>query len=841
MTVVTKAMLGVLLWLLAVLPATAAGPQPGQAPQANAPTPGPAAELYRKLASVGLDAAAVHHIRDAALDREDIHITLDDGTIAFTQAVNGRITGAFFVGEGEVLLIPPNQAERGSLALFTGAAVLEEKFITAYFRFNDDTAAELQPWLRPAANPEEFLEKWGATARTLAQADALRLLAGFLNAWPAENPDHMLRARLQSTKLGIFDVYYDTLAAEQIVVDKFSFSNGVGYYDVLAAFPMRSARAAQGRPWEGAALQMAGTASVARRFHVTHYQVSAQVQPPTALEAEAILDVEVRSGGDRICFFELSRYLKVRTVEADGRPVEFLQNEALEGSDLARRGNDVVAVIFPQALRSGQRLQLRFVYGGSVLAEAGPGLLYVGERGIWFPNRGFTMADFNLEFRYPLGWTLVATGKLVSHQTVGEEQVSRWVSERPIPLAGFDLGQYRVETAKAEGAEVKVYATGSVERSFPAAVQTVTPPAEQGAYYPPGAAVVAVPAAPPAPVAQAQAVAQTAARAVDFFSQHFGPFPYGSLAVSQFPGRLSQGWPGLIFLSSYAFLSAAERVQAHLTPFESLLANQFMLVHETAHQWWGDLVIPRSYRDQWLMEALANYSAVLALEKERPADCKTLLEEYRELLLSKNKQGERVADAGPVTLGFRLSSSHFPSGYEAVSYGRGTWLLHMLREMLRDGQQPQGARGPGRGAAEEPFLRALRGLRERYQGKEVSTRDFQHALEEELPDSLRYEGKKSLDWFFEGWVNGSAIPQLKLKDVKLRRQASGMTASGLLLQEEAPAELVTSVPLYGQTADGLMFVARVFADGPHSSFQIKVPPGTRKLVLDPYETVLRRP
>src|SRR5574340_1165371 len=146
----------VLLWLAAMLAAPAANSQPGQASQAAAPSPGPAAELYRKLGSVGLDAAAVYQIRGAALDREDIHITLDDGTIAFTQAVNGRITGAFFEGEGEVLLIPPSRAERGSLALFTGAAVLEEKFTTAYFRFNDETAADLRPWLRPAAHAGEF-------------------------------------------------------------------------------------------------------------------------------------------------------------------------------------------------------------------------------------------------------------------------------------------------------------------------------------------------------------------------------------------------------------------------------------------------------------------------------------------------------------------------------------------------------------------------------------------------------------------------------------------------------------------------------------------------------------
>ena len=57
-----------------------------------------------------------------------------------------------------------------------------------------------------------------------------------------------------------------------------------------------------------------------------------------------------------------------------------------------------------------------------------------------------------------------------------------------------------------------------------------------------------------------------------------------------------------------------------------------MQAHETAHQWWGDLVGWKSYRDQWLVEALASYSAILAYEKDRAADCKqspaTKVEEF---------------------------------------------------------------------------------------------------------------------------------------------------------------------------------------------------------------------
>ncbi|MCU1331083.1 MAG: peptidase rane alanine aminopeptidase, partial [Candidatus Angelobacter sp.] len=75
-----------------------------------------------------------------------------------------------------------------------------------------------------------------------------------------------------------------------------------------------------------------------------------------------------------------------------------------------------------------------------------------------------------------------------------------------------------------------------------------------------------------------------------------------------------------------------------------------MLTHETAHQWWGDAVDWVSYRDEWIVEALANYSALVLLEKQHPGDMRTALTYYRGELLRETRNGI-IAEAGPVTLG----------------------------------------------------------------------------------------------------------------------------------------------------------------------------------------------
>ena len=53
---------------------------------------------YRALRTVGLDPQNVFKIREANIEREDVHIWLNDGTIAFTKSVDGHITGALFRG-----------------------------------------------------------------------------------------------------------------------------------------------------------------------------------------------------------------------------------------------------------------------------------------------------------------------------------------------------------------------------------------------------------------------------------------------------------------------------------------------------------------------------------------------------------------------------------------------------------------------------------------------------------------------------------------------------------------------------------------------------------------------
>ena len=75
-----------------------------------------------------------------------------------TTPARGRITYAYFEGEGEALVVPHSLVERKSMGLFTGSAILEERFKTAYFAFCGGEA-ELLEAMQHAGFPQAHIRE----------------------------------------------------------------------------------------------------------------------------------------------------------------------------------------------------------------------------------------------------------------------------------------------------------------------------------------------------------------------------------------------------------------------------------------------------------------------------------------------------------------------------------------------------------------------------------------------------------------------------------------------------------------------------------------------------------
>src|SRR5437764_4409563 len=121
-----------------------------------APAAGTAAEIARAIRENSFDRDECYRVRDLTLTREDIRIYFTDGHLIFSKPVAGRRVAAVFSadvegGDGEVILMPPDRAERRSLAAYIESPNLDEHFRAVLLLFTGDEYQQLKSQL--ADNP----------------------------------------------------------------------------------------------------------------------------------------------------------------------------------------------------------------------------------------------------------------------------------------------------------------------------------------------------------------------------------------------------------------------------------------------------------------------------------------------------------------------------------------------------------------------------------------------------------------------------------------------------------------------------------------------------------------
>src|SRR5271165_3824404 len=110
---------------------------------ADAPAPGPNSDpTYQQLRNLTLGAEAVG-VSNFDLKRDAGTFHLHSGTVCFTSPVQGKVTGAVFVGDGNLVITPP-PSEAGMLKLLTKENEFSENFSHLVLRFTDSTYDEIK-------------------------------------------------------------------------------------------------------------------------------------------------------------------------------------------------------------------------------------------------------------------------------------------------------------------------------------------------------------------------------------------------------------------------------------------------------------------------------------------------------------------------------------------------------------------------------------------------------------------------------------------------------------------------------------------------------------------------
>lgn len=787
---------------------------------ASAQSPAPAHELAVALNAAGLDPAQCYRIRDAIVTREDARFYLTDGYLIFGRPVNGAPVTAVFSadtegGDGEVLMLPPDRAERRSLAAYTGTPTLDEHITGAVFVFSGagDRAQfdeiRRRPGVRNAPDIGVLLaERWNSRVAAAMSGLEARLALDLLGGGGREG---FFQAFLAGRKLGSFDIAYDPHAYEQLSAGQVVTREGRAWWDTWTSFAARSRRNA---------------AAPAPEIQVLSYRIEVALDAELNLRCVTRIRVRATEESRSVIPFDLSGQMRVSSAAIDGATAEVYQRETVKGmaaqpNVVNATGNELILVVPPHSLEPGSEHEVEIRHEGHVITDRGNGVYFVGARGNWYPNRGAQFATYDVTYSYPKDLSLVGAGVVKEDRIQGDRHVTRRVPSGPVRLLAFNVGQFERKQTERNGVALEIVSNSEIENAIHASETAAVPvpvaTARPGRGARPSSSQAGALTIPePAPVSQMEHIAQDVADAIAFYRARFGAPPLDNLEVSPVPGTFGQGFAGMLYLSTLSYLPATARPLNTMSPYEQAFYGELLRAHETAHQWWGNVVTTASYHHEWLLEALANYSALLFLESHKgPKFTEGILDAYRAQLVAKGPDGLEAEAEGPLVQGRRLESSANPNAWNAVAYGKGTWVLHMLRRRMGDA----------------PFLKMLAELRRRFEFRDITTEDFRLLCAEFLP--AKAEDPK-LEDFFDVWVYGTGIPGLRLTYA-----VKGTQLTATVTQTGVPDDFSVLVPVEIQTGRGKVTREVRTASEP-VTITVPVAGATAKAVLDPASSVLRR-
>jgi len=216
--------------------------------------------------------------------------------------------------------------------------------------------------------------------------------------------------------------------------------------------------------------------------------------------------------------------------------------------------------------------------------------------------------------------------------------------------------------------------------------------------------------------------------------------------VTSITGGHGQAFDGFLHLSEFSYE-------------EHPGATELFRAHEVAHEWWGHTIGWQSYRDQWLSESFAEYSAMMFVQSTVKGGDRyfaEILDSYDGIVQGNMSGGfskfnrpwlvvrnaSYRARLGPIGIGYRASTSDVPFGYLIQTYYKGPMVLHMLRMLLS-----------ARTHNDDLFLKILRDFVKQFKGKDAGTEDFQRVVEQDAPGNWSF--------FFNDWIYGSDIPDVR--------------------------------------------------------------------------------
>ena len=669
------------------------------------------AELLSRIRGSSLVPAEAVALRNVELELGPAIFEMQRGILFPAAPVAGRTVELVFIGQARFRLEAPDEIEAGQLELFTGERALEVPVEEAVLVLaNEGAVAELlrgppphevRPELK--ARAEEIHRRWLDRAerrRAGVESAIFKLLVG------DEAFQQYFALWCHSFELGDFVYQLDPEEQEQITLASFRPIDLTGWERLRLKHHIR-VQQRKGR-WLDVRLENLGAWDVWMSrswspnrgpalpgtvgFEPEHYELDVTLKRRhLLLEGQARLHLKAETAGRRVLRLELMPDLRIsRVADAEGRELYYF------------RSGDETAVLLPEPTTVGDTLVLDVTYAGPALEWTADRTYDLQDTSYWYPRCGTVdRATYDVTLRWPKKYDVVASGRLVDRGREGRFIHERRRLDVPSIAFSFAVGNFVVERRQVGDTALTVAFSrrGNVRPS---------PELRSG-------------------------IVEAVSSSFEFFEDVFGDYPLDELTVVTVPREFSQSYMG--------FITLADSLVQFPDPTASSAAWQrdTTIAHELAHQWWGNTVGWWSYRDQWLSEGMANYSALLFDSRRtggRGNNLAIMSSGWRNSLSRTTMEGRTIESLGPIVLGNRLNSSRARNGYRTIVYRKGAVVLAML----------------ARAVGEEQFLQMLRSLADVAAHRVLTTEAFLKALE-------RMSGLE-LQGFARQFIYGTGIPEV---------------------------------------------------------------------------------
>jgi hypothetical protein len=758
-------------------------------------------DFYSQLRSFSLGGGSAT-VSGLVLNRDRAQMTFS-GTFYFATPVNGHVTGAVFVGDGRFSAqVPASGFEKENVKRLLGADSVESDFRTAVLRFSDDTFEQLGQKPAPAP-PDATAQKLAneMEERVLKQTGAnlsARIALSILNQ---EKPGFFF-ASFDGGKRGRFGLVLDYQT--RIPVGNFGLNGGekgliYNYQSDIYNTEIWMAFYGQEDYQRGTVAY----SDVNDQLDVTHYDLDLDLRDNKKMvRLLARLQSQAKVANLRVISFRIGEDLGESESWRLKKQMR-LQKARLGGSDLAFAQEDWeggFTVFLPADPARANKLDFEFLLQGDFMFDPDfdCDCHYPRSTVSWFPRHGYLdRATFDLTFRHAKKLRIASVGKRLSEDPDSEAKdvvITKYQMPHPVALVTFALAPFERHSQMVK------WEQGGLGDPTPLEFDSL-----------PGS-VVAI---------KEDFIMAELDNSLRYFTSLFGKYPYPTFGAAFHPFRFGQGFPTLLMIPN------TDRANRRTYLF---------IAHETAHQWWGDIVSWRSYRDQWLSEGFAEYSGMLYTGLRSGLQSRDdLISQARESLgkppVTLNGFGKgKLVDVGPIILGHRLNTTKTFGAYQALIYNKGALVLRMLHFLLTD---------PDTGKGDE-FFAMMTDFVNRYRDRFASTDDFRRVANEHFAKSAigRAYGLKDLNWFFSQWVYQSDLPSYQM-EYHFQDQPDGkVLMTGNVIQQNAPDNWFMILPVALTFGGNQTAHTTVNAEGPKAPFAIRLPARPSKVELDPQHWIL---